>query len=353
MFRKNVHFEYYIYPPRDVSAVTKGMSLVLDLMMDTKETAGGEDYVQIHAFGKYEDCKFRYTGKENITMRYKVSEIFKDKYGTALDIGFYRSYSDDNFDKWENKRITGMAVKWYYENEIGKKMNIEGNTSNLSGRKEYFRNTAFVTLTDIVIHAITEDNVTEEEVWKDAKRFRQEWLKNVQYKAPSMCKNEMVNNDIVWGHIVEQETKYKITVNTQMYKEKVTEALLQTTAKIYIFLLNCPDLEMISWNKFYEDLFMNFPARFILQTVMDIYGLHTGEELKRNIHENLLEKLDELFNFDYHKLDMVFDTSSDLKRKLENGKVKRYKNKIRNCLFDLKCEEITKLTNSIGGFQML
>ena len=73
---------------------------------------------------------------------------------------------------------------------------------------------------------------------------------------------------------------------------------------------------------------------------------------KRNIPRELLDKLDESLKFEYEKLDLAFDSGSELRRKLVKGEFRNYTMEIQNCLVDMNCDGIKRITNTIGSLQL-
>ena len=352
MLRKSLDYTYYIYPPEILFIETSNISLVVEMTMDTKETVGGQDYAKVYSNGEYKEYSFRYTGRKNFTKKYNISEFVQINDEVKLKVEFARFLEEDSLKEWKNKRMTGMTVNWHYENKLGKRVTIEGDTRYEI--KDLARNTEYVRLVDILIHAVTEGKATEEEVWNDAKRFRHEWLKVEGYNAPTMYENGMVFSNILLAFIKAQEYKYMMTrlsTSEPMFKESATEAFLQRAGKTFIYLVKCPDPEIIAWNQFYGDLFINFPARIILQTVMDMYKLHEVNGIKRNIHGDLLNNLDDILETNYDKLAMVMDTSSGVNRKIDNGKLRKYNKEVKSCVVDGNCGESMAITEKLGGLQ--
>ena len=55
-----------------------------------------------------------------------------------------------------------------------------------------------------------------------------------------------------------------------VYADEVAYSMLESVAKIYLYLTNCPNLTWKYWGRFYKDLMENFPARIILQNLYHI-----------------------------------------------------------------------------------
>ena len=78
-----------------------------------------------------------------------------------------------------------------------------------------------------------------------------------------------------------------------VYRDEVANSILQSAAKIFLYLTNCPEPTWISWNIFYKDLMENFPARIILQNLYHINNVSAmaDDHISYKVSEQLIQKL--------------------------------------------------------------
>ena len=176
-FNNKTMYEYKITLPSNIATIATNLSLVVEIVLDTKQTDGGTDSFYLGPPGGYETKYFEHTG--NITLRrvYKVSKFTGLR--NYLYLKFKRNIDQISLDQWTDKRMTGMAAKWYFEDENGDKVEVDQEHKYL--REDY--NEMFIRLVNIVHNAVTVKNITLEEMWKNVKEFRQEWIGVEKEKA--------------------------------------------------------------------------------------------------------------------------------------------------------------------------
>ena len=106
-----------------------------------------------------------------------------------------------------------------------------------------------------------------------------------------------------------------------------------------LYLFNKPRNEDLSrvpvWKGFYEDLFLNYPPRIILQALTNIIKPELkSRRNKESVAENLFEKFGNVFKFDYGQLDMLMSTKQDVLNRKERVQFKPYKHQMEILLQD-------------------
>jgi hypothetical protein len=117
----------------------------------------------------------------------------------------------------------------------------------------------------------------------------------------------------------------------------ITDEQLLKDSTMFLYMFSKPrneELSLVSvWKDFYQDLFLNYPPRIILQTLSNI--IKSELKSRRNqeyVAEKLFEKFGKLFNFDYGKLDLLMSTKSDVLDKIDRIQFKSYKQQIEELL---------------------
>ena len=109
----------------------------------------------------------------------------------------------------------------------------------------------------------------------------------------------MVYNNVIERFLDQQEKKLNITkISAPVYENNITDITLTTAARMYITLFYCPSVAHVSWIQFYQNLFLNFSPRFILQNLVNLSKVKTGD---KNIPGSLLSRLDHYLNFENEK----------------------------------------------------
>ena len=108
-FYYRVWYQYFF-----TNLVTKTSSdqiLVIEVKGDTKETAGGNEAITINEWrnGKRADQLFEHKNSGPVlkTLKFNLTEV-KD-----LHIFFWRKCQSIHVEEWNNKRMTGMEIKWH------------------------------------------------------------------------------------------------------------------------------------------------------------------------------------------------------------------------------------------------
>ena len=116
----DVNFDYYIYPPNNLTDMTaSNLTLVVEMMLDTKETVGGTENVHLYPpSDEYTTEKFRYSGYSKIIRRYPVINEYDRN--NKLFVKFHRDTEREIVELWSQKRITGFSVRWYFEDGNGR-----------------------------------------------------------------------------------------------------------------------------------------------------------------------------------------------------------------------------------------
>ena len=280
---------------------------------------------------------YKYTGYLHEIKRYVVQDDIPDGY---ISVAFSRKLDDGSFEEWKSKRMTGFAMQWYFLNISGHVVDGTPDAMYTTERrnKEFFR----------MIH-ILQAGETVDNVWGAVKKVRKDWLGVEQDRAVSYCSYGIVQYKIVGGFLDDLETMLNMTeVTGQENKEGVTGLELELAAEMYIYMVTCPTVVTLAWRQFYTDLFKNFPERFILETLAHLSKTQQGENKSRNIPQDLIASLDSIFHFNVEKTALAMETESTFLTKLKEGKIKKYKAELENCLHKNNCEEIDQLIRSLG-----
>ena len=325
---------FYIYLHPNITTLGGNLTMVMKVQIDTKETMGGYDYASIDM--PAEDKKrFQYTGYLNETWHYPLDEKY--------DISFRHDVDTDSYEKWSDKRMTGFSLAWHIENSTGHMVDIQP----WQDYKQDERNIEFVRLANILHQAVTEKNITVQDIWEDVKIFRGNWLEVEKSKISTQCVRDMVKTNIIENFLDEEESKLDI-VKIAEPKYNVTETILETTVKMYTYLTYCPPPMNFIWKNFYADLFERFSPRFILQTLSNFTTMNTGGTKKRNIPYNLLSRLDKYLHLEFEKINLAMDKKSSLLLKIRSGLLHKYATKFTPCANKKKCNELVKVLNELG-----
>ena len=102
--------------------------MVLEMMLDTKETKGAIDEIRIFSPEGYGNELIEFSGSKNESWRYRLHERKNSTLEETvynISINMRREIDPKCFNDWTNKRPTGFKAQWYLEDHFGKKMDIE------------------------------------------------------------------------------------------------------------------------------------------------------------------------------------------------------------------------------------
>ena len=167
-------------------------------------------------------------------------------------VQFSRDMTDE-MEKWEKKRNTGMKVSWYY---TGGNVTSEPPTSD--------KNKVFTQLAN-VLHELKDPKG----VWLDIRDFRKDFLQSDSIE----CDEKDWRFARTFYFLLGLSNFYG-NVNTEpVYKEDITEETLETAAKMYIFMLHCPDrfnttkAESKAVSNFFKELYSEHSKETIITTL--------------------------------------------------------------------------------------
>ena len=110
--------------------------------------------------GKY----FRKTIKRKIPIGYF-------KHGGTFDIEYIRSWSQKDFDLWEEKRMTGFHAKWYFEDENGTIIDVYQPPAFVDNYT-----LAFQEFVNLVNTEVTHEGILVEDIQGRLNRLKRDWI---------------------------------------------------------------------------------------------------------------------------------------------------------------------------------
>ena len=335
-FFKMMKSNLLIYLPANITEIAGEVTLVMKVHLDAKETAGGSDYLTRY-IPDIKDQKFQFIqlgGYLNATWGLPAADQYM--------VYFTREIDTKSYARWNRKRMTGFSIAWHLENSTGHRVHIVQH-NRYSGQE---RNNAFVRMVNILHQVFTWNNVSMDNIWEDLKIFRTNWLRLMSEEATKCVKMGMVDN-IVFERFLDDETKQlNITEMTEpVYKDDVTDTILDTAAEMFTYLSYCPT----DWAHFYSDLFRNFPPRYILQTLADLRKMQPGGTNGRNIPADLISVLGTYLQLESANIDLASEKAYSAIMKSKTDKLKIFEIELENCVDKAKCENIEHILRSIGG----
>ena len=141
----------------------------------------------------------------------------------------YVRFMSDNYKNWATKRNTGMRVSWHYSPAPGP------NVKPYTGYTAQKTNKAFIHLANV----INEHNGVPQDLQELMKDIRADKLINEEPQC-TLGKNKTKtwyekNYDLI-------SSKYKDTSKAPIYKNEITEDVLDTAAELWLTVMLCTDL---------------------------------------------------------------------------------------------------------------
>ena len=197
--------------------------------------------------------------------------------------------SEGDYDRWRNKRHTGLKVSWHYTPP----QEVQPDTSFTEDNKH------FVRLAN-VIQLQGEAEGGMEGLVNDIRRDK--------------MKEERCNV----GEVSETHEKlisgiYQNVSTEAIFKEEITEETLEKAAAVYFRIVFCPDYdpEIV---KFYQELFENLSLETILRTLARI--LYVAREKKLTEHYNtawaLFDKTTTMMRLQYRDIALLTTGAAEL-----------------------------------------
>jgi hypothetical protein len=134
-----------------------------------------------------------------------------------------------------------------------------------------------------------------------------------------------------------------------IYNEEVDDSGLLSGYKMFLYAVNCPNLESFTWQDYYEKLFSNFSRRTIIQNIMDKEVLSSDKnKWKSPVSQDLFSELDNTWKFELGPLDTVLSKASDLAERKNSVHMKTIYEQLTTCLYRSDCVEILKAIKDLG-----
>ena len=150
--------------------------------------------------------------------------------------------------------MTGFKVEWYFMDENGVMDEIMPDPKYLT----YDLNVLFMRLVTIVYTNVSLYNGTVESMWQSVKRFRLEWLNLTGTNAASKCyTDKLVSDNFLEIFLDENENELStdpLLTSSSINKNQVTDSLVQSSAELYLYIMNCPNIIWINWGLLFKDL---------------------------------------------------------------------------------------------------
>ena len=164
-FVLHLSYWYYIHLP----TLSHNMTLVVVMKVDSMETSLGNENVNLFppGFKQRTDINQKFGPSYNKTFRFNVTEQFRE-HNSTLRINFYRYISQYNLQEWENRRMTGMSVEWYIEDNNGDTEEVEEKNSYAHDNEMFIKTVNMLYYSEKII------KVSEEEIWRNIKIVRVE-----------------------------------------------------------------------------------------------------------------------------------------------------------------------------------
>ena len=167
---------------------------------------------------------------------------------TAILVQFNRDMSAADLEKWQNKRNTGMRVSWHYS----------GNVTSQPPPTD--KNKGFTQLAN-VLHEQNDPGG----IWVDIKELRKEYLQGNSIE----CEVEDWRIARTYYLLLGLSNLYGNVTTEPVYKDDITEETLETAAKMYVFMLHCPDKfgSTKSEMNFFTELYSEQSKETIIRTL--------------------------------------------------------------------------------------
>jgi hypothetical protein len=255
-FKNRVYYDYTIYLPTTLSSVTSqynDLSLVLDFQVDV-QLYGGNEFVSLNSIGKHAFEEFYNTGNVSIIRRYTLKDI-KDQIRSDqkyLLIAFVRDIDQINVYKQLEKRVTGFSLDWYFEDGVGKRVDVEQDEKYLSDEN----NKRFIKFMNIFYQLVSVLNASAEDMWDSVKDYRLEYWHRKLNNDASYCypiAPMNVNDFLEEQAIVLNMTN--ISHDLPIYKTQMNDSFLWLGFQLFGYLAHCPDGADLKRYQYYIDVF--------------------------------------------------------------------------------------------------
>ena len=300
-FRRNINYKYFIELPSNLPDVLQNGSLVIILTLDLKKSEGGWDKLRLSPVKK-RPYSYQQKKLSNYTKEFFINKKFIDFRSFSFGFLYTRHISQEEYDLWENKRMTGFTVQWYLKNKGGAMHKTE------SPSKFERQNEDFIRMANFVFEESQKSSPDLESAWQLVKNVKRRWLKE---NTKLLCRYGQVEDISYLVRKVAPDVS-----NLPIYSANMTEELLDEGFKMFVFLAYCPPEESLTRKQFHTEMFSSASVRQILKHLVNIIKYQNSGETLEN---KLYEELDKIVKFDSLKLEVAMSKSSDLLQQIDGN----------------------------------
>ena len=327
-FIRKVDYTYNVQLPANISDYGANISLVVDILLDTKTTIEYDsEFVRIYPPGSNKNEIFDSTGKMRMVRRYHITGNFTGN-NNKLKILFLR-YVYNSIEQRREKRISGMSVEWFVED------GATGDRVEIVAEDKYVTedgNIQFTRLVNILHYGVNVQNVTMDEMWPHVKRLRSGWVDEVKEWKADKCGKGMFYTSIIDKYLQELESKLNMkdqSKSNPIYRHQVQATLLDTAGQMFLYLAYC-DKSRIAKLTFYTDLIRYFSPRIIVQTILNINSRAAAQNnADYRFTEKLLSELTSWVQLDNR---MIAVMSTSRSRLLASRQMATFYREVETCL---------------------
>ena len=365
-FEYAASYQYNIYLPTNLSNITElhsdDLYFVLDFYMDVSLYPGNE-YVWIGGLGKtgeieydeyivdykdvtvYEAETLYQTGNISVVRKFKTSELSDEE---VAYISMSRILDQESVKNSLEKRNTGFQLTWYFEDGSGNRVEIEPE-NKYEGKIE---NKRFVTFMNLLFEAVTDHNIDLQTLWDIAKIYRLDYIHRKARSEVSFCFHASVTETEDYLKYISSALSISFSLQDRpVYKEFLTESFLADGFQLFHYIARCQDMDKGSIDMFkkYMNSFNLDSTTTMLEAAMVMNNVETKLKPGRDIWENnsvdkLMQKMNEVFGLNIHKLEILSSTVNDL----ENVKNDEIKKELNTCMGKEHCKELRNIVNDQG-----
>ena len=344
-----VVYKYYIHLPSNITL--PGLSLVLQLQVDLKETPGGEETVVVEPPGRNKREKMQYNVNLPLVRTYQVSEEFRNN--NLVYIRYYRNIDQASLDTWDTGRITGFSLHWYFKDDKGERVDIEPEIKEPEDAKTKGNGELFMRMVNIVQLGLAGN--TMDNIWDTVKDVRIEWIN----MDPGFSPNEVLLYDTVTYKLLlrlEEKLKIKSSSSQPIYKSLISQPNLETAFQMFLYLANHPSMLLSRrYNKDFRKFFEKSSARTIIELVLKINKLKNEKRARQEFwHVGPIEKMVTTLNTELHlqvgRIDSTVLSRTELLPLIGNAEFGSIRKYILDCLQLGNCSQVTNYLQILGRF---
>ena len=353
-FEYVAYYVYWIFLPTSLSNIIDiypDLTFVLHFYMDVNLYPGYEQVWLYNLFksGEKEEVEEEYfyqTGNISILRKYNASKFPQGEY---TYVNYERVVDKTLVDKNPERRNTGFQLTWYYEDGSGNKVEVEEDKKY----EEEIDNKRFVTFMNLVFEAVTWHEVSFEMLWDTAKRFRLDYI-HKKTRNEVFCDFWTFTDSDDYLDFFSSDLNISLTLQDQSVyyeKEQLTNGLLTVGFQLFHYIARCQDMDKGSIDMFkkYMNSFNLDSTTTMLEAAMVMNNIETKLKPGRDIWKNssvekLMQKMNEVFGLNIHKLEILSSTVNDL----ENVKNDEIKKELNTCMGKEHCKELRNIVNDQG-----